>query len=201
MNEDQNNNAQGGREEESSVPEKAHNEGQELKEQEQECPNCKVVMKRIADCEKQRDEYLNGWQRAKADFINYKKEESNRLESVIRLGNEELIRDMVNVLDSFELGMVAMKGNESAEKGFQMIRSQCEEVLRRYGLEKVSAKEGETFDPSRHEAVEEIVTSFPPNTVTEVVSAGYTLNGRMIRPAKVKISKGPENNQQQTTNN
>src|SRR5581483_11286000 len=75
------------------------------------------------ELKRQRDEYLAGWQRAKADFINYKKEEVARLQEVAKYGSEDLIRDLVTVLDNFDLGLRAMEKQGPVEKGVYLIRS------------------------------------------------------------------------------
>ena len=64
---------------------------------------------KLAAAEKQCDEYLAGWQRAKADFVNYKKEELAHLQEVVKYGNEDLVKDMISVMDNFDLGLRALE--------------------------------------------------------------------------------------------
>src|SRR6185437_1171147 len=78
----------------------------------------------LDEIKKQRDEYLAGWQRAKADFANYKKEEMKHLEEVARYGSEDLIKDLISVLDNFDLGLRALEKTGPVEKGVYLIRSQ-----------------------------------------------------------------------------
>ncbi len=158
-----------------------------------ECESCKELEKKNEQCESEKNEYLLGWQRTKADFQNYKKEESARTEMMIKFGNELFIRELLGVMSSFELGLSAVKGNEAAEKGISLIKSQLEDILRKAGLEKINVKQGEHFDPNTHEALLEVASSeVPSECVLEEMEKGYTLHGKVIRPAKVKISKGPE---------
>jgi len=63
----------------------------------------KVLKERLKECEKERDEHLLGWKRARADFINYKKEEAEQFENHIRRGKESLIQELILILDSFDL--------------------------------------------------------------------------------------------------
>jgi len=63
----------------------------------------KVLKERIKKCEKERDEHLLGWKRARADFINYKKEEAEQFENRIRRGKESLVQELILILDSFDL--------------------------------------------------------------------------------------------------
>ncbi|MFH1694661.1 MAG: nucleotide exchange factor GrpE, partial [Patescibacteria group bacterium] len=98
----------------------------------------------------ERDEYLEGWQRAKADLSNYKKDEFKRLEEVARFANTEVLMDLVRVVDSFELGLSALEKTGPVEKGVYLIKSQLEEAMRKHGLERIGVKEGDKFDPSIH---------------------------------------------------
>ncbi len=145
---------------------------------------------RLSRCEQERVEYLEGWKRAKADLINYKKDEVERLSTLVRFGNEALMRDLISVFDSFTIGINSFQGDETARRGMQLIRSQLEDVLRQYGVEKVRVTAGDRFDPSRHEAIGTIESDRPPDTVVEEVEAGYSLHERIIRPARVIVSKG-----------
>lgn len=138
---------------------------------------------------KERDEYLEGWRREKADFINYKKEESARLAYIAKFGNEELVRDLLQVLDSFELSLTALEKQGPVEKGVYMIKGQLEDILRRKGLERISVSVGDEFDPRIHEAVSSIETEGRAGTVAEEVEGGYALQGKVIRAARVKIVK------------
>ncbi len=137
---------------------------------------------------KERDEYLDGWKRAKADFINYKKDELKRVESFLKLSNEQLIRDLIAVLDSFDLALQSM-GDSKVEKGVYLIRSQFDDILKKYGLERIMVRIGSEFDPAMHEAVASVESDHPPGTVVEEVEAGYMLAGKILRPARVKVAR------------
>lgn len=145
---------------------------------------------KIKELEKQSDEYLDGWKRAKADLINYKKEEAERLENFTKFSNEIIISDMISVLDSFELGLSVIAENDPARKGVIIIKSQLEDLLKKHGLKKIQVKRGDPLDTNLEEAVGEINAAEPLGTIAEEVSSGYKLHGRVIRPARVKISKG-----------
>src|SRR3989344_4277636 len=141
---------------------------------------------KLAAAEKQRDEYLAGWQRAKADFINYRKEEMQHLEDVARYGSEEIIKDFIGVLDSFDLGLRAMEKAGPVERGVYMIRAQIEDILKRRGVERITVKVGDEFNPSFAEAV---AMADPPaggksGIVLEEIEPGYKLHDKMIRPAR-----------------
>lgn len=138
---------------------------------------------------RERDEYLEGWKRAKADYLNYKKDEAERFASWGKMANESLVGDLLLVLDSLHVGLSMISEGSAEKKGMVLIEAQLEDVLRRYGLEKLKAPPGESFDPSRMEAVGEIESEHPPGSVAEETENGYMLGGRVIRPIKVKISK------------
>jgi molecular chaperone GrpE len=139
--------------------------------------------------QKERDEYLEGWKRAKADLANYRKEEAQRLQHILMSANEQLIKELLVVLDSFDLAIESLEKEEKAEKGVYLIRSQMEDVLKKFGLERVAVKKGDDFDPSQHEAIATVESEQESETVVEEVERGYRLNGKLVRPARVKVSK------------
>ena len=169
----------------------------------------------LAKCERERDEYLGGWQRAKADFANYKREEMRRIEELARYQTEDLIRDLITVLDNFDLTLGALSQKTSSppagagedgvgipapkaigiQKGIYMIRTQIEDILKQRGVEKIPIKPGDDFDPSVAEAIAEgdpdPMAAGPPGSVLEVIETGYRLFGKVIRPARVKVVKSP----------
>lgn len=153
----------------------------------------KSIEERMEELETQNQEYLDGWKRAKADFINYKKEEAERLENFAKFSNEMIIGDLIVVLDSFDLSLTVLSETDPAKKGMMLIKSQLEDILRKNGLERIQIKKGDKFDPGIEEAVGEIVSEEPPGTIAEEVSGGYKLNNKVIRPVRVKISKGQKN--------
>jgi molecular chaperone GrpE len=146
----------------------------------------------LVAAETARDEYLAGWQRAKADFINYKKEEMKKLEDVARYGNEDLMKDLISVLDNFDLGLRTLEKSGPVEKGVYLIRTQIEDILKKRGLEKVSVKSGDPFDPAVAEALSEVDATQPPGTIVQEIEPGYRLHEKIIRPARVIISKEKE---------
>lgn len=137
----------------------------------------------------QADEYLDGWKRAKADLINYKKDEAKRFEDIIKFAAQELVRELVPVLDSFDLALESLGAEPKVEKGVYLIRAQLEDALKKHGLEKITVVAGEHFDPALHEAVAAVESTQASGTVVEEVDHGYTLSGKLIRPARVKVAK------------
>ncbi len=152
-------------------------------------PSQSELEEKLAAAEKQRDEYLAGWQRAKADFINYRKEEIERLQNVAKYGTEEFIRELIVFLDNFELAIAAMEKAGPVEKGIYLIRTQVEDILKRRGVERIGVKTGDAFDTSFMESVAEVEGTAPPGTVADEIEAGYRLHERVIRPVRVRITK------------
>lgn len=138
---------------------------------------------------KQCEEYLNGWKRAKADLINYQKDEAKRFEEMMQYATGAMVRDLIPVLDSFELGISALEKNGPVDKGVYIIKTQLEEVLKRKGLEKIKVSPGDPFDPMKHESIGEIEGKVASGQVAEEIESGYLLNGKVVRPARVKLAK------------
>ena len=148
----------------------------------------------LSKCEKERDEYLAGWQRAKADFANYKKDELKRLEELARYQTEDFVLELIGVMDNFELGIAALEKQGPVEKGIYMIKTQIEDILKRRGLMRITIRAGDKFDPAVAEAVAEVDPpaggEIPPGAVVDEIEAGYRLYDKVIRPARVRIAKG-----------
>ena len=147
----------------------------------------KKLKETLARSEKERLEYLDGWQRAKADLVNYKKDEGRRLTDMAQFLGSEFVSDFLPALDSFDLALRHEMPKE-VEKGIIMIRSQLEDTLKRRGLEVIHSLH-QVFDPSLHEAIGEVESDKPEGTVIEELQKGYKVNGKVIRPARVKIAK------------
>ncbi|MBI2042597.1 MAG: nucleotide exchange factor GrpE [Candidatus Nealsonbacteria bacterium] len=144
----------------------------------------------LGECCKARDEYLAGWQRAKADLINYKKEELTRMGQIIRFAAEELALKFLPILDTFERAEAETPEDLKADryfKGLLLVGAQMKELLKSFEVEEITAL-NQDFNPNFHEVVAE-VEGKEPGKVAEVVQGGYMMQGKVIRPAKVKIIK------------
>lgn len=140
--------------------------------------------KEIEELKKQRDEYLAGWQRARADFINYKKEEMERIGGFMEYAQAEFILKILPILDNVERAEKTMQ-----DQGFLQVGKQIRDFLKTQGVEELKT-EKEKFEPALHEAVGEVEgTGLERGTVAEVVEKGYILKGNLLRPAKVKVVK------------
>ncbi|OGE83980.1 MAG: nucleotide exchange factor GrpE [Candidatus Colwellbacteria bacterium RIFCSPLOWO2_01_FULL_48_10] len=137
----------------------------------------------------ERDEYLNGWKRAKADLINYQKDDARRLEDMARYGNEGIVREVISVIGSFDLALSVLEKAGQADKGLYMVRSQMQDILKRRGVERIKVAVGETLNPVYHEAVAAIpqTENIKSGQIAEEVEPGYTMHGKVIHAAKVKV--------------
>lgn len=158
--------------------------------QETEVENAEIIhyKEELKQCELKCKEYLEGWQRAKADFINYKNDEAKRFEDMGRFVTGGLIQDILPVLDSFDLAF-QYKMPPEIERGVLLIRSQFEDVLKKRGFEEIAVAKNEMFNPEKHESIGEMESDAPEGTIAEVVQKGYFLRGRVLRPARVRLSK------------
>jgi len=141
--------------------------------------------------ESKEQEYLENWKRERASFLNYKKEEGERIDKVIKFVNQALILEILNILDNIYIAEEKLpKDLEKNEwvKGILNIKNQILEFLRNQRVEQIDCLKKE-FDPNFHEAVEMIESNSKSGIIIKEIKKGYILNGRVIRPAKVKIAK------------
>lgn len=146
----------------------------------------KKVKKTLKVCQKEKEEYLAGWQRAKADLINYKKEQEQKGLDLFKFANENFILEILPVLDSFELALKHTKEKKDKEEISQLY-NQLKSILEKQGLEEIKSV-GEKFNPEFHESAGEIKGK-KQGEIVEEVQKGYKLNNKTIRPSRVKISK------------
>lgn len=148
---------------------------------------------KLQKCEQEQKEYLEGWQRAKADYVNYKNEEGRRMEDMARFITAGFVQDILPVLDSFDLALHSSKGvAPEVERGILLIRTQFEDVLKRRGVEGIKVTPGDIFNPEIHESIGEIDSDFSEGVVAEEVQRGYILRGKVLRPARVRLAKRKE---------
>ncbi|MDD5696693.1 MAG: nucleotide exchange factor GrpE [Candidatus Pacebacteria bacterium] len=146
--------------------------------------------KELEECEKKKQEFFSGWQREKADFINYKKKEGERLMEITEAMKEELLFKLLPVLDSFNLAEKNIPLKEKDDKnlkGLLLIKKQLEDFMRSEGVEEILCSK--EFNPALHEAVGEIAGESEEGTIAEEMEKGYQFKGTVIRPAKVKVYK------------
>lgn len=156
----------------------------------------KDVAKKLRDEVKklrtERDEYLVGWQRAKADYVNLQRDSLQKITNAKNIGKEDLLESLMPALDSFDM---AISNKESWEKvdpnwrvGIEYIYNNITNALLNSGIAKIG-NVGEVFDPNLHEGVETLPTDDTnlDHTIAMVIQSGYKIVDRVIRPARVKV--------------
>ncbi len=150
------------------------------------------VKRQLEECEKKAAEYLAGWQRERADFLNYKKEEMERIGELIGYSREEMILRILPILDNFDViekKLPENLKNDNNVKGVLQIKKQLLDFLKANGVEEIKSV-GEKIDLNFHEAVEQVENEDKKSgEILEEIQKGYKINGRLLRPAKVKIIK------------
>ena len=140
----------------------------------------------------ERDELRDSLLRKQAEFENFRKRIDRERGEFVQFASSELMREVLNVLDSFELALndVSADDEKSANvrKGFELIYKQLFDSLKRFGLEMVAAR-GMKFDPHVHEAVStEPTDEAAEGTVVTELRKGYLLHGKLLRPAMVTVA-------------
>jgi len=129
--------------------------------------------------------------RMMADFDNARKRQAAERESLIKFAAEQVVLNLLPVVDNFDRAMgAAQTATDVATviQGIELIYRQLQDVLTKAGAAPIEAT-GQTFDPERHEAVQRVpADDQPDNTVVEEFQRGYLLNGKVIRPALVKVA-------------
>lgn len=152
----------------------------------------KKLREKLKICQKERQEFLETSQRLKADYINSRKDEEKARGRIAEYAKADLLHELFDLADSFEMAFRNREAWERVEenwrRGVEYIYAKLTEIFRQHGVEEINPA-GAPFDPSRHQSVGilESKRAEDDNKVFEVVQKGYQLNGRVIRPAKVKI--------------
>lgn len=136
-------------------------------------------------------EYLAHLQRLQAEFDNYRKRVLREQTAAVELAAEPVIRRLLEVLDDFELAMMAAESEPDLErflKGVELVYAKLVDALKSEGLERIAA-EGAPFDPEQHEALMQTGDGDGEPHVAEVFRSGYTLKGRVLRPAGVRVER------------
>lgn len=134
-------------------------------------------------------EMKNIIQRLQADFENYKKRVTREQEEYCKFATKNMVKNMLPVIDNIQLALQNKNNIEEFYKGIELIYAQLFEILQEQGLEPIDAL-GKSFDPHQHEALLQESNPAPAGTILEELQKGYILGNIVVRPSKVKISKG-----------
>jgi len=145
-----------------------------------------------ADVDERAAEYLADLKRLKAEFENYRKRVLREQTRALELAAEPLVAKLLEVVDEFELALMAAEAKPDFERflhGVELVYAKLMDILRSEGLDRIDA-EDRPFDPERHEALLQAEGEADGEPyVADVLRAGYTLKGRVIRPAGVRVGR------------
>lgn len=129
--------------------------------------------------------------RVHAEMDNLRKRTQREVADAHKFGIEKFAVALLDVVDNLERALDVPESNEKALRdGVKLTLDSWHDMMKKFHLERIDAV-GETFDPHHHEALSQMPADAPEGTVVAQHVAGYTLNGRLIRPAKVLVSAGP----------
>jgi molecular chaperone GrpE len=150
--------------------------------------------KALEEKEESLKELNNKYLYLQADFENFKRIKAKEKQDLLKFGNEVLVKELIPVIDNLERAIEHAEKSEEGKgivEGVQITLNEFLKVLERSGVERIDAI-GKKFDPNFHEALfQEEREDMEPDTVTSELQKGYTLNGRLLRPARVAVSKRP----------
>lgn len=140
----------------------------------------------------ERDEYLQQWKRAQADYQNLRRRNQLDFEAAQRRGFERLFGNLLLVLDSLDMALAAPATNEETRAlaaGVKLTREQLLSALEAEELRPMN--DAGAFDPALHQAVAEEAAPGEPGRILATLRRGYTWKGAVLRPAQVRVSASP----------
>ncbi|KKR70808.1 MAG: Protein GrpE [Candidatus Nomurabacteria bacterium GW2011_GWB1_40_7] len=143
-------------------------------------------------CKKEKEDYLNGWQKERAEFANYRKQEDDRRAMFSESMRERILMRFLSVLDSFNMAFANKEAWEKVDdnwrKGVEYIYSQMNAIFEEYGVRPIG-EEGEAFDPNIHQSIDMVETDDKEleHKIANVIQKGFKMGERVIRPARVNV--------------
>ena len=145
--------------------------------------------KQLAEVQSQAAEYKDGWQRAVADFQNYRRRMEAEKIDTYKIAAGNIIKQYIPVLDDMERAMETKPADLAWAGGIELIYRKLQSILDAEGVKRIDAK-GKKFDPNFHEAIsQEPAEGVESGVVVEVIRNGYMLGERVIRPAMVRVAQ------------
>lgn len=155
----------------------------------------KTLKKLRADlkaCKLEKEEYLTGWQKERAEFVNYKKQENDRHAQFSETVRERILTRFLSVIDSFNMAFANKeawgKVDDGWRKGVEYIYTQLNTIFEEYGVKPVG-EAGESFDPSIHQSIDVVETDKKEleHKIAAVIQKGYKIGDQVIRAARVNV--------------
>jgi len=154
--------------------------------------------KSSVEYEQQIGELTAHLQRLQAEFENYKKRQVEQQAAVMDSAKVAILAELLPALDNFDRATTHLPQDledNAWAKGMQYVGQQLLDILDGMGIKRFNP-EGQEFDHAQHEAVEHIQSKKPEGTIVEVITPGYSLGEKVIRPAVVKVSSGQHQNEE-----
>ncbi len=148
-----------------------------------------LLMKRLEEAEAKVAEHLDGWQRAQAEFMNYKNRVQRDQDSMRAFMKADLIKRFLPVLDDLERALQNRPADDAWVNGIELIARKIQSILESEGVKRIEV-DGQMFDPRFHEAIShETVEGAESGQVVALVQNGYMLGEHVIRPALVRVAQ------------
>lgn len=151
------------------------------------------LLEQISKLQEENQALLEKVKLAQAEVVNYRKRKDEETQNMLKFANQDLITELINVADNFERA-IKLDDNDLTDElskfldGFKMMYANLMEILKKFGVEEIN-RVGEVFDPNLEQALmTDSIEEMDDDVVTEVLLKGYKLNGRVIRPASVKVN-------------
>lgn len=152
------------------------------------------LREKLKKCETEKQDYLSGWQRAKADYVNARKEEEERRNEIVKFSEKKLVLELLNLADGFDMFSLNKDSWDKIDKnwrqGVENLHGQMMGILRSRGVEAIKSV-GLVFNPKEHESIGEtnIDKKEKDGIIVEELRKGYKMHGVVIKPSIVKIGK------------
>jgi len=161
-------------------------------EEKKEPTSLEKLQAQLEEKTRESSEFFDKWLRLRAEMENFKKRMQKEKADHLKFGNEDLLKALLPILDNLNRSIDHGKnGRENSPflAGVEMIHKEFLDTLERFGVKPIRA-EGEVFDPEKHEAISQEESDLEANRVVAAVQNGYFYHDRLLRPAKVIVSKG-----------
>lgn len=171
---------------------KGKDEGQAPDAPDTEAQEPEVEVDPLTRAEAERDEYLESWRRAQADYQNLRRRTLADIDNALRRDRTQLLGEVLTVLDYLDMALLSPCESPDAQAlkmGVQLTRDQLWKLLEDQGVRPIPA--ADEFDPECHQAVATVEDEGEPGRVLEVQRAGYRLQEDILRHAQVKVSALP----------
>ncbi len=152
----------------------------------------KNLREKLKKAVEEKQTYLNGWQKDKAEFLNARRRDEESKQEFLKFANQGIVEDLLPVFDSFDMAMSNKAAWEAISKewrtGIEGIYSQLSNVIQKHGAV-AFGNAGDKFDPNLHHSIGMVETTdaASEDNIAEVMQKGYTVSGKVVRPALVKV--------------